>query len=272
MDRSIAISYDLYIGGKLIDFHRKSLIQNIELEENSSGSDILTISIADPDFVFIEDNIFVEETHVMFVGGLTGQVPVKFSGFISVIDVDFPEDGFPTLTIHCMDETHLMNRKKKKRSWKNARKSDVAAKIYKEYGFKTVIDPTPKIEKTISQSNQTDIEFIVGLAGNQNDDQFITYVTNGTAYFVKKPLIQKSEVEIGYRTGNGYLMSFSPRINKETKMEEIEDSDVNLADASVVTEKATDSTTRQLQGESVKTSSSYKYVGNQSWVKQESKK
>ena len=268
MAGNIAMYYTLSISGVEIDSYRKSLIEDITIQENASGSDVLSITISDPDFTFLDDNIFVEEVPVSFIGGISSnESPIKFDGFISIIDVNFPQEGIPSLVIHCMDESHLMNRRKRKRSWKNVRDSDVAESIYKEYGFKTVIEPTPKVRKNLSQSSQTDIDFVLGLANKQKDYPFITYVKNGTAYFIKKPVVEQSETDLGYRTGNGYLMSFNPRINKESKMEETDGSDIKLDDASVASDIANDSTQRDLQGESVKGSTNYIYTGRGNWKK-----
>ena len=108
--------YQIYIGGQELDDFRYSMIDNVVFEDNASGSDLLTITITDPDFIFINDNIFVEEKKVKFIGGFQNNNRVMFEGYISVIDIDFPEIGSPTLTINCMDNTHLMNRVKKKKT------------------------------------------------------------------------------------------------------------------------------------------------------------
>ena len=53
--------YQLYINGKEIDELRYSMIDTIDFEDNSSGSDLLKITISDPDLILLSDNIFVED-------------------------------------------------------------------------------------------------------------------------------------------------------------------------------------------------------------------
>ena len=69
-----------------------------------------------------------------------GENTVIFSGYISAIDLDFPSDGYPTMSIYCLDCSHVMNRKKKKRSWENTTNAEVVKAIAKEYGFKCVVE------------------------------------------------------------------------------------------------------------------------------------
>jgi hypothetical protein len=261
--KSMYYDYELYVGGKKLDSYRKSLIQDISLEDNASGSDLLTLTVADPDFLFIDDNIFVEDTPVKFLGGWVGEV-LEFNGYIALIDVDFPPTGFPNLTIHCMDSTHLMNRKPKKRTWNNMKDSDVAKAIFKEYGLIPVVDDTGKVQETISQSNATDIQFLMDKAKNQPDDEFLCYVEGKYGYFVKKKLLAKAQDTLEYRKGSGRLLSFRPRIDKETKQEEIDQSNIGL-DGKEQTDKATNKDNRDLQGSDTTT---YKYTGNHQWTKQ----
>ena len=249
------VYYEISIGGKPLDNSAISLIDSISLQDNSTGSDILTINIVDPDFTFIgSKSIFVEEQSITFKGGWKDDVSLNYVGYISVVDLDFPNTGSPSLVLHCMDNTHLMNRKEKKRTWQNKKVSDVANEIFGEYGFSATVDDTEVVEETISQADKTDIVFLIELASGL-EDEYLVYVEGDKAYFVKKPILGESQAELKYRQNPYDIVSFSPRIVKEQKKEEVEKSDINSKNKEVEKALADAGTPRDNQGDPVITSS-----------------
>jgi len=272
MSRLVEVPYfAIYINGVEIDNYRMTMLESIDYEDNASGSDLLTLTFYDPDLKILSDNIFVEECSVYFVGGwLWGDV-VTFNGYISLIDIDFPEQGTPKITIHCMDSTYLMNRDKKKRTWENAKVSDIARQIFTEYGLSAVVDDTGTVEENVSQS-ETDIKFLTQLADDQYET-YLVYVEGTTGYFVKKPNLVSPQAQLDYRSGNGNLLSFSPRINKQSKRVKTESSEVNTKDNKVDKAETNDSLARPTSGETVKASNHQQNSGvtwryeNGTWVK-----
>lgn len=262
--------YRIYIGGKELDDFRYSMIQSITFEDYATGSDLLTIEIMDPEFIFLDDDIFVEDVKIKFVGGFDNNYRTMFEGYISVIDADFPETGSPSLIIHCMDNTHLMNRVKKKRTWNNKTRAQVVSQVFQEYGFKVVIEDTGVKQESISQSNETDISFITKLAGEEIDP-YLVYVEGNTGYYVRKKVLEKQQATLDYRDGLMNVISFQPRINKETKQVEVRASDVNLLDNKVDKAQANDNTSREVSGTSPQSDdrsnskNSWVYQGNSSW-------
>lgn len=271
MSTVLAPYYRIYLNGKELDEFRYSMIEKVIFEDNASGSDLLTIHIEDPEFIFLNDNIFVEDARVKFIGGYTHNYRTMFEGFIAVIDADFPNTGSPTLTLHCMDNTHTMNRTKKKRTWNKKKRSDVVASIFKEYGLKAVIDASPRVEESITQSNQTDMDFIEKLAGEELDP-YLVYVEGTTGYYVKKKILDKHQAVLDYRDGLMNILSFSPRINKEVKQIEVQKADVNTKDKKVDKADANDNTSRNSSGKPPTPvdkndgGTSWKYNGSGSWV------
>lgn len=263
MSNVLMPKYRLYIGGKEIDGDKYAMIQSITYEDNASGSDLLTINIEDPDFLYINDNIFIEENKVKFIGGYDTDNRVMFEGYISLIDMDFPDNGSPSLVIHCMDYTHLMNRVKKKRTWNNTTRGAVAKKIFKEYGLSYTVHDSGKVEETISQSNETDINFLIKLA-DEEIDPYLIYVEGKKGFYVKKQILAKEQAVLDYREGKQNLLSFSPTINKETKQVEVRSSNVNLKSGKVDKAQANDNTSRNVQGKEVQSTDSSN--GKSSWT------
>ena len=250
--------WNVYVNGKELDLFRRECIDSIELQENCGCSDACTIKINDPDFLFIEDNIFVDEATIKVSMGWHGDTHrIVFDGYISAIDISFPENGYPVLSVFCLDETHIMSRKKKKRSWDNVTSAEVIQKIAKEYGFKCVIESGYDFTKedTISQSDNTDIEFCESLANNERVP-FMCKLLDKTLYYVKLGIVKDPSATLYYRKYPYDVVSFSPQINKETIKEEVTSSDINTNDKTTDTHTATsDNTPRDTQGDNVKTSS-----------------
>ena len=266
MSKVLSCYYNVHINGKPISVDRRECIESITLEELDDGSDTCTIVVSDPEFKYIEDAIFIEEATVYVEFGWWGYTHRNtFFGYISAVDISFPENGYPQLSVFCLDNSHIMNRKKKTRSWDNVTRAKVVKKIAAEYGFKCVIQSGYKSTKedSISQSGVTDIEFIENLAGEERDLYKCKLIGN-TIYYVKKGILKSPKATVSYKKGDFDVISFSPKINKETRQESIDKADINTDTKTTDSATASDSTTaREVQGKSVQTTSTpskgYKY-------------
>ena len=246
--------WQLWVNNIEIVDRARACITSLEFDYLCDGSDKLTINISDPDFVFIEDNIFIDDAGVVARYGFSDDTDrEEFTGFISAIDISFPEDGSPTLSITCLDNSHILNRVKKKRTWDNVSRADVVRLVAAEYGYAVVIEPNYefKVQESISQSNQTDIEFLESLAGDEREP-FMCKITNNTIIYTKKGLLSNPVTEVGYKTDPFDVISFSPQITKETRKESVTDSDVTDS-KTVDSHTATDENVeRDVQGDSMK--------------------
>ena len=255
----IAIEWKCYINGIILDDDRKLCITSFDIQELDDGSDTLTLVVNDPEFLYIEDNIYIEEAKIKFEMNLYEDTnKVEFNGYISAIDINFPDTGLPEITLTCLDNSHLMNRDKKSRSWDNTTSANVVRAIAKEYGFSCEIESGYSFtqEDTITQSNQTDIEFIEQLASNERD-MFMGKLVGNTIIYKKKGLITNPSLTLSYKAYPYNIISFSPQINKETKQIEVIKSDISSNTKKTETSKASNTTTnRDIQGQAVKTSSS----------------
>lgn len=254
MSSPLVCIWEISINGVPLDKVRKNSISSIQFSEICDGSDTITISVSDPDYLYIEDNIFIEEATIEAKIYWYGDTYTHtFSGYISAIDISFPEDGLPYLSIFCLDRSHVMNKEKKKRSWDNVTRAEVVQKIAQEYGFKCVVEPgyAFKTEETISQSNTTDIAFCESLASEERD-QFMCKLIGDTLYYVKKGTLSTPSCTLYYRKYPFDVVSFSPKINKETKSVEVESSNVDTGSKTVDSHVSNDSNTnRDVQGSPV---------------------
>ena len=213
-----AVYYEVYIGGKLLTLDRKECIQKVTITETVEGSDSCTLQIADPKMVYINDDIYQENKRVKVVMRWHGYShKVTFEGYISAVDIDFGSDGIPILVITCMDNTYRMNKEKKTKTYKNKTSAQVVNSIVKKYGYKCVIQSGYNFTKqdTISQSDQTDIEFIVNLA-NSETYPFTACLVGNTFYYVKMGKLSTTPIhEMTYKEFPNDIISFRPQINTE---------------------------------------------------------
>ena len=227
----LSILYDVWISGTKLGINKKACITSIDVKETDVGSDTATIKIVDPEFLYIEDDIFIEDNTIKIKMGWDSTTHrVNFEGYISAIDIDFDNSGCPKLTITCMDNTHIMNRKKKDETFSNCTSADVVKKKCKEYGFACVIekDYKFKVQESITQSKQTDIDFITKLA-NDEVYPFTARLVGNTFYYVKTGKLTTPKMTLTYRKYPHEIISFNPKINKETKQVEITGSSVDTS-------------------------------------------
>ena len=235
------LRYNIWVSGTMLGIEKKQCIRSCDIKETVDGADSATFVIADPDFLFIEDNIFVEDNKIrIMMGWDVSEYRVDFNGYISAIDINFGSDGVPVLTILCMDNTHLMNRKKKDETFTNCTSADVVKRKCAEYGFKCVTDPdyTFAMQETITQSKQTDIEFITRLAGDEVYP-FTARLVGDTFYYVKMGKLETPKLTLKYRKYPHTIISFQPKINKEIKQVEISNSNLDTSSKGISTTSAT---------------------------------
>lgn len=246
-----SIYWEMTVNNKKIEGDTRACINNILIDELCDGSDTCTIDITDPDFIFIEDDIFIDDASVHVKFGFNEDTDrQEFNGYISAIDISFPEEGSPTLTITCLDESHVMNREDKSKTWEKKTRADVVREIAQSYGFKTDIESgyNFKTEESISQSKQTDIEFLESLAG-QEREPFMCKLVKDTIVYKKKGVLQTPVTTVGYKTFPFDVISFNPQITKETRQESITDADVGATTKTTESHTANDENTeRDVQG------------------------
>ncbi len=240
----LAIVYNVWISGTKLNLAKKECISSIDIKETVEGSDVATIILYDPQFLFIEDNIFLEENTIKIeLGWDISTYRVTFNGYISAIDINFTNAGIPMITVTCMDNTHRMNRKRKNKTYKNTTSAKVVKKIVKSYGYTCVIEKNYKFTKkdTITQSNQSDIDFITSLAQNEVYP-FTARLVGKKFYYVKMGKLTTPKITLTYRKYPHEIISFNPRINKEYKQTEVSSSKVTNKNKNVSTTKKTTNT------------------------------
>ena len=69
--------FQLWINNVEIIDRAKACISDIQVDELCDGSDVCTLNITDPDFLFIEDNIFIDDASVLVRYGFNEDIERK---------------------------------------------------------------------------------------------------------------------------------------------------------------------------------------------------
>lgn len=228
----------------------RELIEGYDIQTEESGATTLTFSVHDPEFILLNSSILTEDTAVYFEFGWANDWNniQRFNGYISLVDFKFEKSGYPSLDITCMDETHIMNREEKTRTFENMKRSAIAEQIFKEYGIPCVVEDSGErsddIPEKTTQSNETDIAFLQKLAGEVIGNIFICYLENGVGYFCKRNFATEAVMDFHYRDAVGNdIESFECSVNKETIKHYKSSGDVSTTDGSSVTQVADAPTT-----------------------------
>lgn len=214
MSEVLAKWYSLTINGTQVSDEVKRRITDITLDVKETGSDVLTIKMVDNNMEYLSADYLAKQAKVSFKCAWYDSRTSfsEFIGYISVVDVNFADSV--TLTITCLDESYPMSIDEKTKAWEKIKVSDVAKEIFQSYGLTAHVDDTKYIENSISQSSQTDANFLNSLVSKVTHKVFIWYVKGSDAYFVERKVPKSGGVKLGYRTGNNQILSFNPRLTK----------------------------------------------------------
>jgi len=170
-------------------------IQEVYVENNVDMADVFRLRIAigrngQGDWTTLEDDPFQPLTPIALHIQLdTGASESLISGYVTSQQTQISsEPGQSFLEVVGMDATVLMNLEDKIVAWPNLADSDIATKIFGDYGFVSQVDqtqPARQEQDTTTLQRSTDIQFLRQLAKR-----------NGFECYVERDPIQN--VDIGH--------------------------------------------------------------------------
>lgn len=220
----LAPYYEVWLGGQQLEGLEHMLIQEVSFEDESTGSDILTITFSDPDFIILDSAMITTATPVKFVGGWVFDNKVLFDGYIAMADASFPSDGVPSITLTCMDKSFMMDRIDRKESYTKVRYDQVATTIAQRNGLAIKTKNSGKVHEKISQSGKSDIQFLSDLA---DELEWLVWVKGSTLYFLPVDYNQSPVKTYWWRRPPFNLMSFSPRLIQADSKDGIDEHDID---------------------------------------------
>lgn len=236
--------YRLKVDGKSIPESVMDRIQTLTYEENDLGADTLQLEVEDSIYYFLDNPQLFEDLPIEAELGYESLPAYTFKGYIIIVQPSFTAGGQVTASITCMDESHLLNKKKKIRTWNNMKISDILTKIAKEYKLKADIQATSTVYEKLTQSNETDIQFICKLVNGLNNDslgsgigqkqpvfstrQYMVKIKNQTMTFKERVLsTNDSRRDLWYNSGEANIISFSPTYIRDLQVKELNASEGN---------------------------------------------
>ena len=267
MSNVLSCWYDIYLNGEEISFSTKEQILSISITDSANGCSTAQIIINDINFEIIEDDIFIEDVPIKIEGGWNECIhKFNFEGYIAAIDINFGAEGFPVVTLNLIDATHLMNRESKYRTWGNTTSGYVVSNIAREYGFNVKFNPIGyefAKEETITQSDMTDIQFLRQLADRESD-MFTCYLMSDrqTIFYGIRGALDDPVIDLWYRSNSTEIISFNPKINRETVQKGVEVADIDTAVKTNINSSVnTNNAVRDVQGSPISTSNTPKRTG-----------
>jgi phage protein D len=218
-------------------------VNAVSLVEDDRQADNVTITIPDPRMIYA-DALF-EGSYVEVDLGYAdeGQHALMLRAIITKVELNYPENGVPTLSLKGEDKSILMGLEEKRKLWRNRAVSDIVRTIGQEHGFPQVevqLDPDPNIRTQINQDGKTDLAFLQELAQTYHAKCFVELNEAGeeVLYFIPERRIirlhRPETLALQYRNGpHSNLISFSPSfdssyIDRRKQMSDVDNQGNNI--------------------------------------------
>jgi phage protein D len=212
-------SFKVLVNGNVLPEATALSILTINASDYVEGAAVFTLTINDWDssqqsFKGIDTQLDVGTQVEIRVGYVENLISL-FTGEVTAIEPDFPDDGSPVLKIHGYDLLQRFRRGKNTRTFTNMTDSQVAGQIARTLQLNAQTDDTQVVHEYLLQNNQTDIDFLLDRARR------IRYevVVQGRTLYFRKAANDKSQVTA--LTYGLTLKSFYPRLNTLNQVNEV---------------------------------------------------
>lgn len=197
--------YDVLVDGQVLEQEQKDRIKEIRILNYLRLPDVCTIDIAYPQADGVDKMPFaIGKAFEVRLGATQDRAPTTlFKGEMTSIQAGFGEGGC-AVTVNAFDRAHRLNRSRVRRTFQNQTSSDIVQQIAKDAKLTAECDDSGEPHDFIQQDNETNWEFMCGLAERIG---FELVVHDSTLYF-RKPN-PGTPVELEWPET---LRSFSPRV------------------------------------------------------------
>lgn len=196
---------------------------DFEFTEDPQKMNLVTLRIADPNFIFTNDKRFQQGVGYEMRWGYLTDISTIERFVASRITFSFPDaNNMPVITLQASGFEKLMNLSGNPHNYGPVASSDIATRIAERYSLKAVVEPSKDARKQnrIQSSDTTDFEFLSGLAKKLSWEFFIE---ENTLYFrpfsidnYRSNNLNSESLVFSYRDDEtGTLLSFEPVVNKK---------------------------------------------------------
>lgn len=212
-------------------------VDSVSVVEDDHETDSTSITIPDPRMVYA-DALFEGSVVEVDMGyAEPGQHALMLRATITKVELSYPENGVPILTLKGQDKSILMGLVERKRLWRDRKVTDIVHALGAEHKFKRVeasLSPDPKLRHAVNQDGKTDLAFLQDLARKYHAKCFVELDEKGTEvlYFIPERRIVKlnrpDTLVLYYRNGPlSNLVGFTPGFDSSyiDRRKEVEDID-----------------------------------------------
>ncbi|MGK7890128.1 MAG: phage late control D family protein [Leptolyngbyaceae cyanobacterium] len=193
-------------------------VNSVTVVEDDRQADNFTLTIPDPRMIYA-DALFEGCSVEIDMGyAESNQHALMLRAILTKVELSYPENGVPSITLKGEDKSILMGLVEKKKRWKDLKVTEIVQKIGKSYGFEAVkTQLTSDPIKPFHQDGKTDLAFLQELAEKYHAKCFVELneQDNEVLYFIPERQIVKlnrpDTLVLRYRMGpTSNLISFSP--------------------------------------------------------------
>jgi phage protein D len=202
-----------------------SWVSSVSVTEDDHEADSVVITVPDPRMIYA-DALFEGTTAVVDLGYTEpGEHATLIRATITKVELTYPDNGVPTLTLKGQDRTIEMALTEKNRRFSKGPVSRAIKTIAGENGFSSsVIQVKPDVQlssQPLHQDSKTDLAFLQELAKNhhckcfveldERDEEVFYFIPERRIVGVRRP----EKLVLSYRLGTeSNLVSFSPTFDQ----------------------------------------------------------
>ena len=205
------------VAGSLVPPATMDQLISVEVDSSLEVPDMALLRFHDNKIELIDGTLFEAGKEVEIAAkALMGASPVSiFKGEIVGVEPTFEDSASAALAVRAFDKRHRLTRETKTRSFVQKTDSDIASQVGQEAGLTVAVDATSQVREVVFQQNQTDLDFLSGLARRNGYEIWF----DGTALNFKKPPPTSSSVATLAWGEN--LRSFHPRLSLAGQVNEV---------------------------------------------------
>ena len=221
---SIAPAFILAVEGEELGYGVTQFIERVEFESADGLVDVIKVNVRNPEFLLSNKKVFQPGNELLLAMGYTSKLTFMGRALIRAMEVNYPEDGMPSLSVTAYTADALMADsepdKGKDRIYEDVKYSDVVQKIAERHGFNTddIDDTVVTVPVVTQKSGINDLQFVGGLSnlsgflfwvdGNSDDKQWTLHFKNPA-----KTVVQDRKYTFVYNRGDdSTLLSFKPQL------------------------------------------------------------
>jgi phage protein D len=195
-------------------------VLNVAVSQYVEGASAFTLTLNNwhsdrQEFKFVDADTLKEGTEVEVKVGYVDALASLIVGEVTALEPEYPVGEAPTLRVQGYDRLHRFRRGRRTRSFANMKDSQIAEQVAGDLGLRSQVEDTSVTHDYVLQSNQSDIDFLLGRARRIN---YEVTVKDKTLQFRKAANDKGKVVSLQYGLT---LKSFYPRLSTLGQVSEV---------------------------------------------------